>query len=111
MFTVKAYLPVNESFGFNGDLRQATGGQAFPQSVFDHWEIMAGCECIHAFCGTLLNGSDSASRKGKQARGTCNKDAHSQGPQGTALLSYRLRASLSDVQPEIPSLDTYYDKL
>ncbi|KAJ7919280.1 eukaryotic translation elongation factor 2 [Mycena leptocephala] len=42
MFTVKAYLPVNESFGFNGDLRQATGGQAFPQSVFDHWEIMAG---------------------------------------------------------------------
>ncbi|KAJ7837417.1 P-loop containing nucleoside triphosphate hydrolase protein [Mycena olivaceomarginata] len=42
MFTVKAYLPVNESFGFNGDLRQATGGQAFPQSVFDHWEVMQG---------------------------------------------------------------------
>jgi elongation factor 2 len=31
-----------ESFGFNGDLRQATGGQAFPQSVFDHWELMNG---------------------------------------------------------------------
>ncbi|KAI0285488.1 P-loop containing nucleoside triphosphate hydrolase protein [Russula aff. rugulosa BPL654] len=42
MFTVKAYLPVMESFGFNGDLRQATGGQAFPQSVFDHWELMNG---------------------------------------------------------------------
>jgi elongation factor 2 len=42
MFTVKAYLPVMESFGFNGDLRQATGGQAFPQSVFDHWEVMNG---------------------------------------------------------------------
>ena len=42
MFTVKAYLPVMESFGFNGDLRQATGGQAFPQSVFDHWDIMNG---------------------------------------------------------------------
>ncbi|KAL6940680.1 translation elongation factor 2 [Hanseniaspora vineae] len=37
LFTVKAYLPVNESFGFSGDLRQATGGQAFPQMVFDHW--------------------------------------------------------------------------
>ncbi len=42
MFTVKAYLPVMESFGFNDDLRQATGGQAFPQSVFDHWELMNG---------------------------------------------------------------------
>lgn len=37
LFTVKAYLPVNESFGFTGELRQATGGQAFPQMVFDHW--------------------------------------------------------------------------
>ena len=42
MVTVKAYLPVSESFGFNGDLRQATGGQAFPQSVFDHWAVMNG---------------------------------------------------------------------
>ncbi|KDN44384.1 P-loop containing nucleoside triphosphate hydrolase protein [Tilletiaria anomala UBC 951] len=42
MYTVKAYLPVNESFGFNAALRQATGGQAFPQSVFDHWELMGG---------------------------------------------------------------------
>lgn len=39
LFTVKAYLPVNESFGFSSDLRAATGGQAFPQSVFDHWAI------------------------------------------------------------------------
>ncbi|WFD33501.1 translation elongation factor 2 [Malassezia cuniculi] len=42
MVTVKAYLPVNESFGFNADLRQATGGQAFPQAVFDHWALMNG---------------------------------------------------------------------
>ncbi|KAL6931819.1 Elongation factor 2 [Hanseniaspora guilliermondii] len=40
LFTVKAYLPVNESFGFTGDLRQATGGQAFPQMVFDHWATL-----------------------------------------------------------------------
>jgi len=39
LFNIKAYLPVNESFGFNADLRQGTGGQAFPQSVFDHWQI------------------------------------------------------------------------
>lgn len=42
LFTVKAYLPVNESFGFTGELRQATGGQAFPQMIFDHWESMNG---------------------------------------------------------------------
>ena len=42
LFTVKAYLPVNESFGFQGDLRAATGGQAFPQMVFDHWQILPG---------------------------------------------------------------------
>merc|ERR1712001_518366 len=40
MFLVKAYLPVAESFGFVSSLRAATGGQAFPQCVFDHWEVM-----------------------------------------------------------------------
>ncbi|ORX63200.1 elongation factor 2 [Hesseltinella vesiculosa] len=42
MMTVKAYLPVNESFGFSSDLRAATSGQAFPQAVFDHWQAMQG---------------------------------------------------------------------
>jgi len=42
LFNIKAYLPVNESFGFNADLRSATGGQAFPQSVFDHWQVLQG---------------------------------------------------------------------
>merc|ERR1711922_123075 len=40
MFVVKAYLPVNESFGFDSELRAATSGQAFPQCVFDHWQTM-----------------------------------------------------------------------
>merc|ERR1712080_429547 len=35
LFSVKAYLPVNESFGFNADLRAATSGQAFPTMVLD----------------------------------------------------------------------------
>ncbi|WBW72913.1 translation elongation factor 2 (EF-2) Eft2,A [Schizosaccharomyces osmophilus] len=42
LYNIKAYLPVNESFGFTGELRQATGGQAFPQLVFDHWSPMNG---------------------------------------------------------------------
>ncbi|XP_014670549.1 PREDICTED: elongation factor 2-like [Priapulus caudatus] len=42
MFVVKAYLPVMESFGFTADLRSNTGGQAFPQCVFDHWQILPG---------------------------------------------------------------------
>jgi elongation factor 2 len=42
IYTVRAYLPVQESFGFTAELRSNTGGQAFPQSVFDHWEIFQG---------------------------------------------------------------------
>merc|ERR1712017_2469 len=38
MVYVKAYLPVNESFGFTADLLSQTGGKAFPQCVFDHWK-------------------------------------------------------------------------
>merc|ERR1712071_399153 len=34
--------PVNESFGFTADLRSNTSGQAFPQCVFDHWQILPG---------------------------------------------------------------------
>jgi elongation factor 2 len=41
MYQVKAYLPVNESFGFDSALRAGTGGQAFPQCVFDHWQMMS----------------------------------------------------------------------
>ncbi|XP_002157788.1 translation elongation factor 2 [Hydra vulgaris] len=41
MVQVKAYLPVNESFGFTADLRSKTQGQAFPQCVFDHWQLLA----------------------------------------------------------------------
>lgn len=40
MFIVKAYLPVNESFGFDSALREATSGQAFPQCCFDHWQTL-----------------------------------------------------------------------
>jgi elongation factor 2 len=40
LYNVKAYLPVMESFGFTADLRSNTSGQAFPQCVFDHWQIM-----------------------------------------------------------------------
>ncbi|KAK6149511.1 hypothetical protein DH2020_017036 [Rehmannia glutinosa] len=41
LFKIKAYLPVIESFGFSSNLRAATSGQAFPQCVFDHWDVMS----------------------------------------------------------------------
>jgi len=40
MHSVKCHLPVLESFGFTEDLRSHTGGKAFPQCVFDHWQIL-----------------------------------------------------------------------
>eukprot|EP00735_Rhodelphis_limneticus_P003260 TRINITY_DN14713_c1_g1::TRINITY_DN14713_c1_g1_i1::g.21526::m.21526 TRINITY_DN14713_c1_g1::TRINITY_DN14713_c1_g1_i1::g.21526 ORF type:complete len:848 (+),score=350.08,sp/O23755/EF2_BETVU/65.49/0.0,GTP_EFTU/PF00009.22/5.3e-59,EFG_IV/PF03764.13/1.6e-31,EFG_C/PF00679.19/1.2e-20,EFG_II/PF14492.1/1.5e-12,GTP_EFTU_D2/PF03144.20/8.5e-11,MMR_HSR1/PF01926.18/0.00028 TRINITY_DN14713_c1_g1_i1:65-2608(+) len=42
IYNVKAYLPVIESFGFTADLRSNTAGQAFPQCVFDHWQLING---------------------------------------------------------------------
>jgi len=42
IYNMKAYLPVMESFGFTADLRSATSGQAFPQCVFDHWDVVSG---------------------------------------------------------------------
>jgi len=42
LYNIKAHLPVMESFGFTADLRAGTGGQAFPQMIFDHWQTMQG---------------------------------------------------------------------
>lgn len=39
---VKAFLPVLESFGFTGLLRENTSGMAFPQMIFSHWNVMMG---------------------------------------------------------------------
>ncbi len=39
---IEAFLPVSESFGFTGFLRKKTSGQAFPNCVFDHWEVIGG---------------------------------------------------------------------
>lgn len=41
-YTMKAFLPVMDSFGFETDLRSYTLGQAFCQQVFDHWAVVTG---------------------------------------------------------------------
>jgi U5 small nuclear ribonucleoprotein component len=42
LHTVRALVPVVESFGFETDLRSHTQGQAFGLSVFDHWAVVPG---------------------------------------------------------------------
>lgn len=37
----ESYVP-NSVPGFTADLRSNTGGQAFPQCVFDHWRVLPG---------------------------------------------------------------------
>jgi elongation factor 2 len=64
LFTIKAYLPVMESFGFNADLRSHTSGQAFPQSVFDHWQILPGGSPIDATSKTGQIVQEMRKRKG-----------------------------------------------
>lgn len=41
IFTVKALLPVAESFGFGDEIRKRTSGLASPQLVFSHWETIS----------------------------------------------------------------------
>jgi len=53
LMQMRAHLPVAESFGFTGALRQATSGQAFPQCSFSHWETMQGGDPMSA--GSKLN--------------------------------------------------------
>jgi elongation factor 2 len=39
---IKGHLPVAESFGFNGYIREHTSGQAFPSMSFDSWAPVPG---------------------------------------------------------------------
>ena len=41
-YIIKAYLLVSESFGFTDELASQTNNQAFPQCVFDHWQMVDG---------------------------------------------------------------------
>ena len=42
LHTLKAYVPVLDSFGLETDLRTFTQGQAMVLSVFDHWAVVPG---------------------------------------------------------------------
>jgi len=41
-YTIKAFIPGIDSFGFHTDLRTHTLGQAFSLSIFHHWQIVPG---------------------------------------------------------------------
>jgi len=78
LFSVKAYLPVTESFGFASFLREQTSGQAFPQLVFDHFQLVED--------DPLEEGSSS----------------------NTIAKEIRKRKG---IEPSIPPLDRFLDKL
>jgi len=63
MVYVKAYLPVNESFGFTADLRSQTQGKAFPQCVFDHWQLI-GDNPLEEGSKSCVIVTDTRKRKG-----------------------------------------------
>ena len=55
IYTVTGYLPVLESFGFNGFLREHTGGQGSAQLSFDHWRIVPGDPLdVTTFAGKIV---------------------------------------------------------
>ena len=78
---MKAHLPVAESFGFSKALAEATGGAAFSQLQFDHWQPVEGDD--HDY-------RDPESKLGK------------------TIAAIRVRKGLV---AEVPPLDRYLDKL
>merc|ERR1740127_263833 len=66
LMQMRAHLPVAESFGFTGALRQATSGQAFPQCSFSHWETMQGGDPMTADSKLNLLCLAIRKRKGKK---------------------------------------------
>jgi elongation factor 2 len=52
---IRAFLPVNESFGFTDELRRVTSGTAFPQCQFDHWALLPGEPFeMNTKCGQII---------------------------------------------------------
>lgn len=81
---IKAYLPVLESFGFTQLLRQNTSGKAFPQMIFDHWELVGGEESED----DIYNDPKSKTRE--------------------LIMQIRKRKGMKE---ELPDLKDYHDKL
>ena len=66
MTNMRAYLPVSDSFGFTSVLRELTGGKAFPQCTFDHWECLTGdCFDSDSLVGKIIE--DTRERKNLSA--------------------------------------------
>ena len=56
LHTVKALIPVIDSYGFETDLRTHTQGQAFCQQVFDHWQVRHWIRGSGIGCGVEMGG-------------------------------------------------------
>ncbi|KAG8900615.1 Elongation factor 2 [Tulasnella sp. 403] len=104
MFTVKAYLPVMESFGFTADLRSHTQGQAFPQCVFDHWELYVAFLLSVVVQSLTAHPDISTSPIDRMNGSPLDKG----GKLEELVKAIRTRKGL---KPDIPTLDQYYDKL
>jgi translation elongation factor EF-G len=55
LYTIKAFIPVIDSFRLRSDLQTHTQGQAFALSVFSHWQVsVALMVCLVGF-GLAVN--------------------------------------------------------
>jgi len=68
LYIVKAHIPVLESFGFSANLRGSTGGRAFPQLLFSHWQPVSGDPTIETSnSGVLVKKTRERRRMGPLA--------------------------------------------
>lgn len=53
LYTIKAFIPAIDSFGFETDLRTHTQGQAFSLSVFHHWQVRKQHRLVPPLCRAI----------------------------------------------------------
>ena len=49
LYSIKAFIPAIDSFGFETDLRTHTQGQAFCLSVFHHWQVQCTVTIVQLY--------------------------------------------------------------
>ncbi|KAI3894476.1 hypothetical protein MKX03_013807 [Papaver bracteatum] len=74
LYNIKAYLPVVESFGLFVQLRSATSGEAFPQSVFDHWDATMADPLQPGIQATYFAADIRKRKEGFEGSDVCSSD-------------------------------------
>jgi hypothetical protein len=100
-----------ESFGFNADLRSHTSGQAFPQSVFDHWQILPGGSPTDGTSKVGQVVQEMRKRKGIKVEVPGYENVSLPGPPVTRNTTNECRSTMTSYRSTLSSLIDFLDSV